>query len=482
MAEVISAYPLAGGVYSWSLLLIMAWINGYAYLIGLETVTITLAWTSCQFIFAISNTLNLVQVSSQSAYVGLYVALMVLGTLYNLLGIKYSTYLNKFMVIWVLIGSLVIIVGIPALAPTHKTAKWVFTEFSNNTGYSNNGMVFLIGLLQAGWALVGYECGAQIVEGTKNAATTAPRGIIICVLSAIFQGFVLIISTLFSIQDVDELLTSEAPVATFFLRATSNPSVTAFFLVILLVAQIGSLCNSILAAAHIAWAMARDGCLPFSKFLYKLSGDNHIAANCLIVQLVICILIILPSFASTIYWQAIMSTAVISVNISYGLPLLCRLIWTRNKMPKGPFSLGKFGLPLNAISVAWIVGRAYYNCRCRHSDLGCGYVLSNYSKHSVDCIRPTFVLIPRFTAFLLAVDPQELPCIDTRILPHAFHVSLDFTPELFTGRVFQSLKDFTRTARKPITTFEVIVETTAIVVGTIYSSPSQYHMLYGEQK
>ncbi|ORE20771.1 hypothetical protein BCV71DRAFT_175121 [Rhizopus microsporus] len=332
----------------------MAWINGYAYLIGLETVTITLAWTSCQFIFAISNTLNLVQVSSQSAYVGLYVALMVLGTLYNLLGIKYSTYLNKFMVIWVLIGSLVIIVGIPALAPTHKTAKWVFTEFSNNTGYSNNGMVFLIGLLQAGWALVGYECGAQIVEGTKNAATTAPRGIIICVLSAIFQGFVLIISTLFSIQDVDELLTSEAPVATFFLRATSNPSVTAFFLVILLVAQIGSLCNSILAAAHIAWAMARDGCLPFSKFLYKLSGDNHIAANCLIVQLVICILIILPSFASTIYWQAIMSTAVISVNISYGLPLLCRLIWTRNKMPKGPFSLGKFGLPLNAISVAWV--------------------------------------------------------------------------------------------------------------------------------
>lgn len=165
-------------------------------------------------------------------------------------------------------------------------------------------MVFLIGLLQAGWALVGYECGAQIVEGTKNAATTAPRGIIICVLSAIFQGFVLIISTLFSIQDVDELLTSEAPVATFFLRATSNPSVTAFFLVILLVAQIGSLCNSILAAAHIAWAMARDGCLPFSKFLYKLSGDNHIAANCLIVQLVICVLIILPvSCLLYIYYQ-----------------------------------------------------------------------------------------------------------------------------------------------------------------------------------
>lgn len=31
-----------------------------------------------------------------------------------------------------------------------------------------------------------------------------------------------------------------------------------------------------------------------------------------------------------------------------------RLIWVRNDMPKGPFDLGKFGLPLNFISVLWI--------------------------------------------------------------------------------------------------------------------------------
>ncbi|KAG1051465.1 hypothetical protein G6F52_003954 [Rhizopus delemar] len=361
MAEIISSYPLAGGVYSWSLLLsnkkwgpFMSWINGYAYLIGLVAVVITLAWTSSQFIFAISNTLNVTQIDSQGPYVGLYIALIVMGTLYNLLGIKFSACLNKFMVVWVFIGSLVIIIGVPALASTHNSAKWVFTEFINNTGYENNGMVFLIGLLQAGWALVGYECGAQIVEGTKNAATTAPRGIIICVIGAIIQGFVLIISTLFSIQDVDELLNSSMPSATFFLQSTNNPSVTAFFLVILLITQIGSLCNSILATAHVAWAMSRDGCLPFSGFLYKLSGKNKIAANCLIMQLIICIIIILPSLGSTVYWEAIMSAAVISINVSYGIPLLCRLIWVRNNMPKGPFSLGKFGLPLNFISVVWV--------------------------------------------------------------------------------------------------------------------------------
>lgn len=143
------------------------------------------------------------------------------------------------------------------------------------------------------------------------------------------------------------------PIATFFLRATQNPSVAAFFLIILLFAQIGSLCNSILAAGNFMWSLSRDGVLPGSKWLYKISGERSIPTNCLIVQLVICVLIILPSFGSAVYWQAIMSAAVISINVSYALPLLCRLIWVRNDMPKGPFSLGKFGLPLNVISVIW---------------------------------------------------------------------------------------------------------------------------------
>lgn len=122
---------------------------------------------------------------------------------------------------------------------------------------------------------------------------TAPRGIIICIISAIIQGFVLIISTLFSIQDLDELVESSMPVAIFFQRAT-NTSLSAFFLVVLLLAQIASLCNSMLAAAHLAWALARDGCLPFSKFFYKLSGKEHIASRCLLAQMVICIIIIMP--------------------------------------------------------------------------------------------------------------------------------------------------------------------------------------------
>lgn len=75
----------------------MAYINGYAYLVGLIAVVVTLAFTSASFIFDIANTLNIVQIDSQGAVVGLYIGLIIASTLYNLLGLRFSAYLNKFM-------------------------------------------------------------------------------------------------------------------------------------------------------------------------------------------------------------------------------------------------------------------------------------------------------------------------------------------------------------------------------------------------
>ncbi|KAH8554093.1 amino acid/polyamine transporter I [Umbelopsis sp. PMI_123] len=290
----------------------------------------------------------------QGAYVGIYVGLLILAALVNLLGTKATGIINKFIVGWALIGTIIIVIAMPAMAPSHQSAKWVFTEFINNTGYANSGLVFLLGMLQAGWTLIGYETSAQIVEETHRADIAAPRGIIVSIIGAWIQGLVLILAVLFSIQDADDIMTSTVPIARLFYTTTGNNGLTVFFLLILLGAQLGSLFNSILACGHLIWAMARDGCLPYSSFFYKLSDNTHAPVRAIMLQLVICVLIIMPSFGSTVFWQAIMSTAVIAVNISYGLPFFCRLMFTRNTMQKGPFSLGKYSIPINIISLIWI--------------------------------------------------------------------------------------------------------------------------------
>ncbi|ORY96420.1 hypothetical protein BCR43DRAFT_440156, partial [Syncephalastrum racemosum] len=104
MAEVISAYPLAGGIYSWCYVLsskewgpYMSWMAGYMYVTGLMAANMTLAWTAAQYIYGLAQLCSGFSTSSTGAYVGLYCAVLILGTVYNFLGMRASSWLNKFM-------------------------------------------------------------------------------------------------------------------------------------------------------------------------------------------------------------------------------------------------------------------------------------------------------------------------------------------------------------------------------------------------
>ncbi|KAI8084591.1 amino acid/polyamine transporter I [Halteromyces radiatus] len=258
------------------------------------------------------------------------------------------------MIIWLIAGCFLFTIGIPAIAPVHQSTSWVFTSFNNSTGYDNVALVFFLGLLQSGWTLVGYDGGITLSENTKDADREGPRGILLCVIFAVIQGIALTIAVLFSIQDLDGLLNADLPVSEFFFQVTRNRALSTFFLVFLAVAQFGSLANASVANCRLMFAMARDGCLPYSKFFYKLEKGD-VPLRIIVLQIILMIILILPVFGTMIYWTAVLSASVICCNVAYGMPLICRLLWSRHSMPKGPFDLGRWSVPINVIALLWIV-------------------------------------------------------------------------------------------------------------------------------
>ncbi|KAG2221051.1 hypothetical protein INT45_009709, partial [Circinella minor] len=365
MAETFSSYPVNGGVYSWCYLMsskewgpFMAWNCGYVFLAGVLATVMTAAYTMAEYVVAIANVLITDperQITSHSITIGIYIGILLLSVIYCYQGIRFSGYLNVFTVIWVLVGTIVVIVVLLVMSPSYASAEWVFTSWQDLTGYNSPGLAFLLGLLQCGWVLIGYENGAQIAEGTKNADKTGPTGILIGVVGAIVQGLILSAVVLFCIQDMDALLESSFPVATLFVQATNGP-IAAFLMVILAVSQFVAVTNNVVAASQMLWAMARDHAVPHHKFWYKLHGKNEIPLRILLLEATICVIAIMPSFGSPDYWSAIMSLAVICINFAYGLPFICRLIWKRNDpLPRGPFSLGKYSITVNCVAVAWVL-------------------------------------------------------------------------------------------------------------------------------
>ncbi|KAI9269074.1 amino acid/polyamine transporter I [Phascolomyces articulosus] len=318
----------------------------------------TAAYTLAQYVVAIVNVLVIdpnQQITAHGATIGIYIGTLLLSVACCYQGIRFSGYLNMFTVIWVFLGTIAVIVVLPVMAPTHASASWVFTSWQDLTGYNSPGLAFLLGLLQCGWVLIGYENGAQIAEGTKRADVTGPRGIIIGVVGAIIQGLILSAVILFCIQDMDALLQSSFPVATLFVQATNGP-IAAILMIILAVSQFTAVTNTLVAASQMLWAMSRDHAVPNHEFWNKLHGKNEIPLRILLLETTICVIAILPSFGSPDYWSAIMSLAVICINFAYGLPFACRLIWKRNDpLPRGPFSLGKYSVLVNCVAVSWVL-------------------------------------------------------------------------------------------------------------------------------
>ena len=65
--------------------------------------------------------------------------------------------------------------AIPLLITAPKAdAKFVFTEFINNSGYSSNGWVFILSFYNPLYGLYGTDSMMHLVEEMKDAARDAP--------------------------------------------------------------------------------------------------------------------------------------------------------------------------------------------------------------------------------------------------------------------------------------------------------------------
>lgn len=63
-----------------------------------------------------------------------------------------------------LISFSVIIIAVPAKAPTHQDAKFVFATFVNNTGWASNGIAFIVGLINTNYAFACLDCATHLAE------------------------------------------------------------------------------------------------------------------------------------------------------------------------------------------------------------------------------------------------------------------------------------------------------------------------------
>jgi amino acid transporter len=232
-----------------------------------------------------------------------------------------------------------------------QSGSFVFGNWINETGWSD-GVTWFTGLIQAAYGLTAFDSVIHMVEELPSPRTNAPRAMYLAVISGAVSGGLFMVVCLFCIQDLDTLLTSDTP---FIQLATSTVGTNggAALIVLFVFNGLGQAVSILTTASRLSWGFARDGGLPFSGYFSHVNKTWKVPLRMVWGNgLIIALIGILYLFSNTVL-QAILSVSTIALTISYAMPILTLLIVGRDKLPPGQFRLGRWGYPVNWISVIY---------------------------------------------------------------------------------------------------------------------------------
>ncbi|KII85987.1 hypothetical protein PLICRDRAFT_44440 [Plicaturopsis crispa FD-325 SS-3] len=363
MAELTSAMPTSAGLYYFSAKLappkwsaLASWITGWANVTGQVTLVCSIDFTCAQMITtAIGVQTDGAVVLSSGATFGILLAILVAHGLVCSAATTVLARLNLFYVA-VNVGTTVaaIIALLVGAGDNKVTTKEAFTHFENNSGWTNNGWAFLLAFTAPMWTLTGYDSAAHISEEVSGAARAAPIAILVGVGATASFGWLLLIAASFASTSVPELLSSELPLpmGQLFLNTLGKKGMLTLWSFIIVVQFVTGAAQGV-DASRVVFAFARDNALPGSRWWKKINSRTQTPVNAVWLVMVCSAVCGLLGFSETAL-SSLAGAAVIGLYTSYAAPILCRITSGRDKFVPGPFSLGKWAVPVGTVAVAWV--------------------------------------------------------------------------------------------------------------------------------
>ncbi|KAL4932377.1 putative amino acid permease family protein [Aspergillus undulatus] len=288
-----------------------------------------------------------------------YVGVCFVLTLTNVVSCRKEAvlpWLNNFVGIWftalffILSLALLISVGAkPGLS--FQPASFAFGKWMNETGWSD-GTTWFIGLVQAAYGLTAFDSVVHMVEEMPSPRRDAPRVIWLAVLLGAITGFIFMLICLFCIQDVDAVVGADLPFIEL-MQETVGLQGAAVLIALFIFNGLGQGISILTTGSRLTWAFARDGAVPWSSYFAHIDRVWKAPVRALWAQgFLIALVGILYLFASTVL-DAILSVSTIALTISYGIPIGALLFVGRDKLSPGYFHLGRWGTPVNWISIIY---------------------------------------------------------------------------------------------------------------------------------
>jgi amino acid transporter len=382
MSELVSAYPTSGGIYWWAAKLggpAAGFFTGWLNLIGLVAVTAGVSYGCATFIDLTFSTWS-------DSYAGSYslqrvfwtfLAVLACAAVLNIFSSHLMAIMNNVSVWWHVVGASAIVLILIIIPDQHQSFSYVFTERFNNSGYADGststmGFWFFIvpfGFLLTQYTITGFDACAHLSEETEAASTAAAKGIWQSIFYSVLGGYILLLAVVFAVPNGADGLPDNAGVGgggvAYIFVESLGVNWAGFVLFISASAQLFCATSCMTSASRMTFAFSRDGAIPGSETLKKLTS-KRVPANAVMFVAACAAIVTLPALIEVnigtdeapllipLAFYAVTSIAVIGLYLAFAIP-----IWLRyrhgDRFDVGAWNNGAKYKWMNPIAVAEIL-------------------------------------------------------------------------------------------------------------------------------
>ncbi|KAI5953879.1 hypothetical protein CANMA_004718 [Candida margitis] len=322
LSELASAYPNASGQIYWTMKLAP---RRYSRL--LAYITGVLSWVGSVFTSAsITITVSVAILGMYALFRPEFVVhkwqVFIVYEIFNVFMSFFSVYDRPLPAIFS--GTLVIslasfIIVIITVLAMHKgdfqSAKFVFVEFNNQTGWSSAGIAFIVGLINPNWSFNGLDAATHIAEESLNPAIDIPKALISTIIIGFVTTFAYCIAIFFCIRNLDAVLASNTgiPILDILHQATGSKGAAIGLGILLVITSFGCTIGCHTWSARICWGFARDNGLPFSKYWSQVNTNTGTTVN---------------AHYLSCFWVGVIGCIYLGSDTAFNSILVCSVIWS----------------------------------------------------------------------------------------------------------------------------------------------------------
>lgn len=351
MAELASAFPTAGALYHWSALLGGPGAGWFTAMINITGQLAIVAAIDFGCASELAATLGL---DGRSAPFLLLAAIVASHALVNAFSVRLVAVLNDLSATVHIVGVFAIVGTLFAFGRAQPASFLAHTGFTTRADGSHF-LGFLGGLVLSMFTFTGYDASAHLAEETHDPARRTAWGIVSSVVVSAVAGYLLLVAITLGIKDLPAVA-DDKHAALMVMRGALGEGWGRTAMSLAIGAMWFCGLSSVTSASRTVYAFARDGGLPASRLVDRVSPSTKTPLVAIGVVTLGPLLLVLATapFAGALF-DAMAKMATMALYVSYAAPIALGVLarrrgaWTK----LGPFHLRGLGVPLAWAAIGW---------------------------------------------------------------------------------------------------------------------------------